>query len=182
MSDEKRRTRPAVQYGPTAGTVASNVQSLRKRRQLSIYQLSALLRSAGRAITPAAVGKIERQERQVSVDDLMALAVALGVSPVTLLLPPNARGPKDQNGIPTEARTEVTGAGEVGVVSAWRWAWCEDPLHIDPDLSDEEADRLVMDFLLNSRPIGLLSATEDDRIMSAAAGTRRRGRRGPSVD
>ncbi len=174
MSDEKRKARPAVQYGPTAGTVAGNVKRLREVRGLTIYQLSAMLRAAGRPITPAAVGKIERQERQVTVDDLMALAVALGVSPVTLLLPANTRGPKDANGLPTQAVTEVTGAGEVAVADAWRWAWCDDPLRYPEELSGEEADRLVMDFMLHSRPIGLLAAEGDDRISSAAAGPRRR--------
>lgn len=182
MTDEKRQPRPAVQYGPTASTVADNVQRLRKRRELSIYQLSAALRHAGRPITPAAVGKIERQERQVTVDDLMALAVALDVSPVTLLLPANTRGPKDANGIPTQAVTEVTGAGEVGVTDAWRWAWCVDPLRIADGVDEEEAHRQVMDFLLNSRPIGLLSAEGDDRIASSALGPGRRRSDGPSVD
>ncbi|MFD8446242.1 helix-turn-helix domain-containing protein [Streptomyces globisporus] len=182
MTDEKRQPRPAVKYGPTASTVADNVQRLRKRRELSIYQLSAALRQAGRPITPAAVGKLERQERQVTVDDLMALAVALDVSPVTLLLPANTRGPKDANGIPTQALTEVTGAGEVAVADAWRWAWCEDPLSYPEGESDEEQDRHLMDFLLNSRPIGLLSAQGDDRVMSAAVGSRKKRSDGPSMD
>lgn len=183
MSDEKRKARPAVQYGPTAGTVAENVKRLRELRGLTIYQLSAMLRAAGRPITPAAVGKMERQERQVSVDDLMALAVAFGVSPVTLLLPPNTRAPKSPNGLAQQAVTEITGAGEVGAADAWRWAWCMEPLRYPEGMDEEEADRLVMDFLLNSRPIGLLSAEGDDRVSSAALGVRRGGGAdGPSVD
>ncbi|WP_405830800.1 MULTISPECIES: helix-turn-helix domain-containing protein [unclassified Streptomyces] len=167
----------------TGKTVAANVRRLREARGLSTYDLSRALAEAGRPIAPSAIAKVERAERRVDVGDLMALAVVLGVSPVTLLLPANARGGKDANGIPQEARTEVTGAGEVGVVSAWRWAWCQDPLQPgDPDMGEEEADRRLMDFLLNSRPIGLLSAQGDDRIMSAGIGTRRRRPDGPSVD
>ncbi|MFP8882567.1 helix-turn-helix domain-containing protein [Streptomyces mangrovi] len=183
MSEEKRRPRPAVQYGPTAATVADNVKRLRETRGMTIYALSGALGRTGRPITPSAVAKIERQQRQVTVDDLMALAVVLGVSPVTLLLPPNTRGEKDENGVPRQAVTEVTGAGEVGVADAWRWAWCTDPLRYPEGVDAEEADRLVMDFLLNSRPVGLLSAEGDDRMASAAFGTRRgRGPDGPRMD
>jgi transcriptional regulator with XRE-family HTH domain len=183
MSDEKRRARPAAQYGPTAGTVADNVARLRKVRGWSIYALAGALEKAGRPITPSGLAKLEKQQRQVTVDDLMALAVVFGVSPVTLLLPANTRGPKDGNGLPTQAVTEVTGAGEVGVADAWRWAWCMEPLRYPEGAGEEEGDRLVMDFLLNSRPIGLLSAEGDDRISSAALGVRRaRGADGPSMD
>jgi transcriptional regulator with XRE-family HTH domain len=118
MSDE-RRPRPAAQYGPTAVTVAENVQRLRKRRELSIYQLSALLRERGRPITPAAVGKIERQQRQVTVDDLAALAVIFGVSPAALLLPLTDK--------PTDP-VEVTGGGTVTADDAWGWANGDRPL------------------------------------------------------
>lgn len=174
MTEQQKRRRGAVEMGPTAATVAANVRRLRDDvRGWSTYELAGKLSKMGRPIAPSAVAKIERGERQVTVDDLMALAIALGVSPVTLLLPPNTRAQKDENGLPQQAVTEVTGAGEVGAGDAWRWAWCVDPLRIDPDLGDEEADRLVMDFLLNSRPIGMLSAEGDDRIASAALGVRR---------
>jgi transcriptional regulator with XRE-family HTH domain len=119
MTDEQRRARPATQYGPTAATVADNVKRLRERTGMTIYKLSALLREAGRPITPAAVGKIERQQRQVNVDDLAALAVIFGVSPSALLLPltPKASDP-----------VEVTGSGTVSAGDAWSWADGERPL------------------------------------------------------
>ncbi|MFD9430313.1 helix-turn-helix domain-containing protein [Streptomyces sp. NPDC060002] len=139
MSDEQRRARPAAQYGPTAATVAENVQRLRKRHDLSIYQLSALLRKAGRPITPAAVGKIERQQRQVTVDDLSTLAVIFKVSPSALLLPL-----KDA---PTDV-VEVTGAGEVSGEDAWDWADGLRPLRF----SDGDTDTQMLEYDLNSRP------------------------------
>lgn len=124
MPDEQRRPRPAAQYGPTAATVAENVKRLRDRRGLSIYQLSALLREAGRPITPAAVGKIERQQRQVTVDDLAALAVIFGVSPSSLLLPLTSRA---------EDPVEVTGGGTVDALQAWEWGIGRIPLRTSPE-------------------------------------------------
>lgn len=176
--------RPKTQVSdPTGKTVAANVRRIREVRGLSTYELASKLEAAGRPIAASAIAKIERAERRVDVGDLVTLAHVLGVSPVTLLLPANTRGPKGANGIPTQAVTEVTGAGEVNVADAWRWAWCMEPLRYPVGASEEEADRLVMDFLLNSRPIGLLSAEGDDRVSSAALGMRRgRGSDGPGVD
>ncbi|WP_344604448.1 helix-turn-helix transcriptional regulator [Streptomyces glaucus] len=170
---EQQRGRRAIEVGPTGQTVAANIARLRKRREMTTRQLSAALERAGRSIPASGITRMEKGERVVTADELTALAVVLGVSPVTLLLPANTRGPKDVNGLPTQATTEVTGAGEVGAADAWRWAWCMEPLRYPVDVDAEEADRLVMDFLLNSRPVGLLSAEGDDRVSSAAFGVRR---------
>lgn len=139
MADEQRRPRPATQYGPTAVTVADNVKRLRERRGLSIYQLSALLREAGRPITPAAVGKIERQQRQVNVDDLAALSVIFGVSPSALLLPLTPR---------TSDAVEVTGGGTVSAGDAWAWADGERPLC----LTEGDERREMVEHQLYGRP------------------------------
>lgn len=121
MTEEKRRPRPAAQYGPTAAAVAENVKRIRERRNMTIYSLSGALEKAGRPITPSAVAKIERQQRQVSVDDLVALAVVLGVSPSALLLP--------LHDAPHET-VAVTGGGTVAADTAWDWADGQRPLHI----------------------------------------------------
>lgn len=157
MSDEQRQPRPAAQYGPSGATVADNVQRMRRRRDLSIYELSAMLRKAGRPITPAAVGKIERQQRQVTVDDLLALAVILGVSPSALLLP------LDDN---ANKRVDVTGAGEVPADVAWDWMDGKRPLRLTSDSEETE----MLEYDLYSRPPGrrihtspLRPTTEDER-------------------
>ncbi|MFF4425048.1 helix-turn-helix domain-containing protein [Streptomyces sp. NPDC001549] len=157
MTDEQKKRRGAVEMGATAATVAANVRRLRDDvRGWSTYELAGRLAKAGRPIAPSAVAKIERGERQVSVDDLMALAVVLGVSPVTLLLPVDAR-----------QSTEVTGAGQVDAKAAWHWAWCNDPLRFPDGVDDEEAHRYLTEFLLYSRPIGLFAPQGDDRIPGA---------------
>ncbi|MEU0198760.1 MULTISPECIES: helix-turn-helix transcriptional regulator [unclassified Streptomyces] len=162
MTSEKRRPRAATQYGPTAATVAANVRRVRELKGLTIYALSGALEKAGRPIAPSAVAKIERQERQVTVDELMALAVALGVSPVSLLLPADARG-----------MAELTGGGEVDARAAWHWAWCEEPLSLPEN--EDEAERAHTEFMLHARPIGLFSTQGDDRIPGFIREQRRGG-------
>ena len=49
--------------------------------------LSERLKDLDRRIPPLGLRRIENGARRVDADDLLALAVALGVSPVTLLMP-----------------------------------------------------------------------------------------------
>ena len=77
----------AVQHGPTAATVAANVKRLREQQNLGLRALAQRLADVGRPLTHTALDKIERGTRRVDVDDLMALAAALDVSPATLLMP-----------------------------------------------------------------------------------------------
>lgn len=84
--------RPAVAYGSTGQAVARNVKRLREQRGMSIYSLSEALDRAGRPIMPSAIAKLEKQQRQVAVDDLVALAAALNVTPLQLLDPPTGCG------------------------------------------------------------------------------------------
>lgn len=158
MSDEKRRARPAVQYGPTARTVADNVKKFRDRRGLTIYELAGALKKAGRPITPSAIAKIEKKQRQVTVDDLMALAVALDVNPVMLLLPGTVQGD-----------VELSGGGTVTAKAAWDWFRKDMPLRTPPD-DDGSA---IVAFRLNlprgirsfkiTTPAGMRAALEADQ-------------------
>lgn len=130
MSDEKRRPRPAAQYGPTAAAVAQNVKRFRERRGMTIYSLSGALSKTGRPITPSAIAKIEKQQRQVTVDDLTALAEVLQVSPPALLLPPTDTGP-----------VNVTPNTAVPWKAAWRWAHGEEPPFSREDAGDDYPER-----------------------------------------
>jgi transcriptional regulator with XRE-family HTH domain len=147
-----------IELGPNGRAVAANVKRLRAARGLSLRALAESLQKVGRGLSADALNKIEngaspdaKQIRRVDIDDLMALSVVLGVSPVTLLLPADARG-----------TAEITGAGEVDARGAWQWAWCNEPLTLPTD--PEEADRAYNEFLLNSRPIGLYTSQGDDRV------------------
>jgi transcriptional regulator with XRE-family HTH domain len=81
--------------GPTGQTVASNLTRIREHKGLTYTQVSKLLASGGRNISPLAVRRIEDGERKVDADDLMALASVLDVSP-TYFLMPSTDGPEDE--------------------------------------------------------------------------------------
>lgn len=138
----ERRGRQKIERGPAIDNVAVNVSLLRMKRGLSQQELSARLGKLGRPMLPSALSKIESHDRGVDVDDLVALAVALGVNPSRLLLPFAA----------WEEDVRVTPDMSVPAWAAWQWADGSNPL---PTLSREdgyntEDDR--EDFELHSRP------------------------------
>ncbi|MGL5443029.1 MAG: helix-turn-helix domain-containing protein [[Mycobacterium] stephanolepidis] len=99
-----------IELGASGKVVAANVKRLRNGREYK--WLSQQLRALDRDITPLAVRRIEECDRRIDVDDLIALAVALEVSPVTLLTP-------HKDGDP-EARVELNGV-EMPVAYLWGW-------------------------------------------------------------
>jgi len=136
---EKRHGRSAVEYGPTAVNVATNIRRIRKARGLSTYKLADRLTKVGRPIAPSAISKVERCERQVTVDDLAALAVIFNVSPSALLLPPTDD--------PSE-KVEITGVGPVPADQAWDWL--DGRRRLDQPTSDPNGAALL--YALHSRP------------------------------
>ncbi len=74
----------------------------------------------GREIPPLGLRRIESGERRVDADDLVALAVALGVTPITLLMPYTAT---------EDTRVEVTGLSEpVRDTTLWHWLQARVPI------------------------------------------------------
>lgn len=71
----------------TGRTVQANVRRLREAENLSYAELSRRLEAIGRRISELGLRRIEGGDRRVDADDLMALAVALDVSPIALLMP-----------------------------------------------------------------------------------------------
>ncbi|MFI1535597.1 helix-turn-helix domain-containing protein [Streptomyces anandii] len=105
--------------GPTARTVAANLRRLREARGMSLRALSTEVGATGHTLSADAINKIEngrqegaRQVRRADTDDLIALALALNVSPLALLLPPVA----------DDEPVELTAAVTVTSRAAWSWA------------------------------------------------------------
>lgn len=135
---QEPRTRTQV-TDPTGLVVAANIRRVRERRGLSTYQLAQKLKAEGRPVAPSALAKVERAERRVDVGDLAAIAVALGVSPASLLLPLTAKV-----GDPVE----ITGGGTVDALRAWEWGIGRLPLKF---AQGEERTELA-EFELYGRP------------------------------
>lgn len=134
--------------GPVGDYVRANVERLRGERGLTYRDLSALLGERGRRIPPLGLSRIEQGTRRVDADDLVALAMVLGVSPATLLLPRpqlSAYGEKAPDG----DDVQLTNGEATSWQAAWRWATGEQPL-VDnalPLVSDQ-----VRDYVRENRP------------------------------
>ncbi|MFE4855873.1 helix-turn-helix domain-containing protein [Streptomyces sp. NPDC056670] len=77
-------TRP-VEIGPAGIVAARNIEHLRLARGLSQRQLAERCTVLGRPMTNTALSRTERARRRCDIDDLVAIATALGVSPGSLL-------------------------------------------------------------------------------------------------
>jgi transcriptional regulator with XRE-family HTH domain len=101
--------------GPTGETVRANMKRLMELQNLGYAQLSRKLAEVGRSIPDLGLRRVEAGDRRIDVDDLMALAAAFDVSPVTLLMPEVP---------PEEWETDVQATGQPEPVTAQRlWLW-----------------------------------------------------------
>jgi transcriptional regulator with XRE-family HTH domain len=107
VADDKKNP-----LGPTGDRVRSNVQRLRMARGMTKKDLSDATGRAGRAIPPLGISRIETGTRRVDADDLVALALALNVSPLTILLPATAEGDP----------AWLTSTYQIAEWAAWQWA------------------------------------------------------------
>ncbi|CAN5524383.1 hypothetical protein BH09ACT7_BH09ACT7_08530 [soil metagenome] len=116
--DPKPKARP---LGPTGEAVRANLVQIREAKRIPVTRLSERLETLGRHIPPLGIRRIEAGERRVDVDDLMAIAVALDVSPITLLVP-------GLNSEDEHLQVSVTGvAASVEALSLWNWVGGQAP-------------------------------------------------------
>jgi transcriptional regulator with XRE-family HTH domain len=119
------------EIGPTARAVADNVKRLRTDLRLNYTELSETLQEvADWSINAVGIRRIESGERRVTPDDLVALALALGVSPISLLMP-------NYDSLDRRDLVEMTGRGEA-VTAEVLWNW----LRADHPLTDSTTDVL----------------------------------------
>ncbi|MPY48794.1 helix-turn-helix domain-containing protein [Streptomyces acidicola] len=90
-------TRP-VEIGPAGLHTARAIEHIRLARGLTQRQLAARCTALGRPMTNTALSRTERAHRRCDIDDLVALATALGVPPTTLLLPLTSVSSDDRRG------------------------------------------------------------------------------------
>lgn len=114
----------ALELGFTGQTVARNIARIRAERGLSLRELADRIPD-GRKLNHAQLSAAERGVRQVTVDDLTAISVALSVSPVALLMPASDSG---DSGL-----VALTGTGEHSAAELLDWLLGEYDLASDPE-------------------------------------------------
>ena len=102
------------ELGVTAAAVADAVRRHRERVGWGYARLSRELTRLGRDIPSLGLSRIEAGERRVDCDDLTALAVAFGVSPISLLMPEAEDGSPD-------TFMQLTGTEKVPGSRLWSW-------------------------------------------------------------
>jgi 8-oxo-dGTP diphosphatase len=80
-------TAARVPLGPIGRYTIANLEHLRRIRGFTYREVSDRLAQIGRPIPTLGLSRIEKGNRRVDVDDLIALAVVLECSPVDLLQP-----------------------------------------------------------------------------------------------
>jgi 8-oxo-dGTP pyrophosphatase MutT (NUDIX family)/transcriptional regulator with XRE-family HTH domain len=136
--------RGPIPLGPVGGYVIANLATLRAERRLTYKDLSDRLAELGRPIPTLGLSRIEKGNRRVDADDLVALALALGVNPTALLLPRD---------VPPDGRVRLTEDVDASARDAWNWADGRWPLPFARPGSRSIVDwYLVADFEAHARP------------------------------
>jgi transcriptional regulator with XRE-family HTH domain/tetratricopeptide (TPR) repeat protein len=121
-----------LQADPTSVRVRERLEELRRDRRLTLKALSGRLSDLGRPMSVSTLSKIANGDRRVDVDDLVALALALDVSPNSILLPAEA-------GVGTEVH--LTPTRVVDAERSWLWATSDNPVDgVDVFVSYADAD------------------------------------------
>ncbi|MGW5411863.1 helix-turn-helix domain-containing protein [Actinomadura geliboluensis] len=104
-----------LDLGPTGQRVAENLRELRRRIEgLTVYRMSERLKDEhGVSLQPSGLTRIERGERKVDVDELVAFSILLEVNPSALLLPRD---------VENDDEVELTRKTKQRAWVAWRWA------------------------------------------------------------
>lgn len=104
-----------IALGPVGQALIDNL--IRLRGQTTYAELSRQMDKVGRPIPSLGLRRIEAGERRVDVDDLVALAFVLGVSPLALMLPQGE-----------QTDTSHVGGREVRNDALWQWSVGHVPL------------------------------------------------------
>ncbi|WP_153453819.1 helix-turn-helix domain-containing protein [Streptomyces smaragdinus] len=129
--------------GPAGEVLRQNIKNFREGKRITFAELSTRLADLGRPIPVLGLRRIERGERRVDVDDLIALSLALNASPGRLLLPPGEPQEDRQDG--RQHWMPLTETVEVPWETAWRWMHGEYP-------PEDVSAREVREFRAENRP------------------------------
>ncbi|WP_327008550.1 helix-turn-helix domain-containing protein [Dactylosporangium sp. NBC_01737] len=89
-----------IEPGPLATQVARSIQRIREKQRVTYAELAERLAAAGRPIPVLGLSRMEKGDRRVDLDDLVAIARALRVPPIWLLFPLGQAGEPDIDLLP----------------------------------------------------------------------------------
>ena len=135
--------------------MGQRLRKLRTDRHLTLSQLEARLAELGHPLQLSVLSKIEKGQRRIDVDDIVALGLALDVSPNMILLPDGARASSTVQLTSTRAMTEE---------EAWAWVTRDKPVR---EPGSELSVRSVGDL---ERGVALTARTETARLPADALG------------
>lgn len=156
MAPKQPAKQPEI--GPIGRNLARAVAALRERRGLTYKKLSELLEATGRPIFPLGLSRLEKDDRRVDVDELVALSVVFGVSPLALLFPRDADWDDD---------VELTPEVRHRLYDVWQWGRAIAPLPETGTESGAPFDRAA-DFAYHSLPHPADATIRTDPALSAA--------------
>ncbi|MEV7125888.1 hypothetical protein [Streptomyces sp. NPDC093260] len=146
MADDKKNP-----LGPVGDRVRANVERIREARNMSKRELSEATALLKRPIPPLGMSRLAAGTRRVDADDLVVLALALNVSPLTLLLPDSW---SDDDVWLTERR-------RVQSRTAWLWGQGLTPaVDADPEADDQAAYKAAEEFRALALPAERRRAAE----------------------
>jgi transcriptional regulator with XRE-family HTH domain len=127
-----------VPRGPISAHVVDNVKRLRTERRWSLAELSEEMSRAGKPILSSGLHRLEQGKRRIDVDDLVALAAAFDVSPITLLMPYTSKG-----------TVKLTESLRLEALAAWDWMRGARPI----DLPEEREEAMIRAVAFQARAL-----------------------------
>lgn len=153
VTDFPLMARRSIDAGPTGKTVATNIARFRGQRGLTLAGLAERMTEVGRPMSVSGISSMENMQRRVDVDDLVAFAAALNVSPAALLMPhvtaDNTHDPSDPSLLPkvpleTSAEPKPSSGTSQKVTAGqfWLWLTADSPLN-EPIILNERDEVAV---------------------------------------
>lgn len=161
--------------GPVGRTLIESLKELLEARGLSFNRASMALEELGRPIPPLGLSRLASGNRRVDVDELVALAVLLGVSPSALLVPRHVGVDDVVELTPTVKQRagivwawldgriplpgELTESGKVAATPGDKWA--DYQKHSRPDFQPAEPEPIVVELLTLIRMLETVLGADD---------------------
>lgn len=120
----------------------------RRARNVTTAEVSRRLDAIGYPIADTGITKAEKGDRRVDVDDLAPIALVLGVTPNTLLMP-------QVDYLGTADTRQLTPKVEGSAERLWQWAQGEKPLRVPVPGAPSwlgDSENLALEFSIRCRP------------------------------